>query len=207
MLFSQYLAPIKLGPGNGGDRVVRVVYRMLSGSSEAGDAHRGNRPSPFAVKLEDGRCYISAWGEPEELLAVRAKRFGLRPVITVSAASLYKLAPKGDVVTVRHVSPTAFRSYGRTIAGFVGGLYFIRPMRVLSDAGMNLKPEWERVYADIKPGRWRVRNGTVCGFCGSVTFYGANDDLKVLLAAAEFTGLGYKTGWGMGGIKVIAGEP
>jgi len=201
MYFSQYVinGVVTSDP----ESIIKMVYHALKGSREAYEAHNGNRPSPFAVKLDDGKHYVSTWGNPEELLALRAKKYNLQPYITVSFASLYKLAPKGDVVTVKHISPTAFRSYGRTIPGFVKDLYFIRPARVLAEAGIKLEPKWGKILVSTKPRLWKVCGNVIHGFSGEITFYGINDDLKLLLAVAEFTGLGYKTGWGMGGVKVV----
>lgn len=202
MLFSQYAVCNSIPDP---ESMVKIMYRALKGSREAREAHDGNRPSPFAVKLVNGRYYVSVWGDPEELLALRAKRHYLQPRIMIPLDSLHKLTPKGDAVTVRHVSPTAFRSYGRTVPEFVKELYFLRPARVLAEAGVELKPKWEKVFVNTKSRLWKIRGSIIRGFSGEVTFYGVNDDLKLLLAAAEFTGLGYKTGWGMGSIKVVEG--
>jgi len=204
MYFSQYV--VNGTTLSGSESIMKMIYRALKGTRETHESHNGNRPSPFAVKLEDSKHYISVWGNLEELLVLRARRYNLQPRITVSVNSLYKLAPKESVVTVRHISPTAFRSYGSTIPGFVKDLYFIRPARVLAEAGVKPEPRWERIFVNTRPRLWKVRGGVVHGFLGEVTFYGVNDDLKLLLAASEFTGLGYKTGWGMGGIKVVSAK-
>lgn len=192
--------------------VLRFLYSNLRGLPEVEAAHREKDYPPFALQYKKGIPFLTIWGRAEEAFSKVAAKNGFVAVKCLALERLMSSTAEGESVTLEHVSPTAFAVYGTKAPVVLSHLYWRRPLAALAYLGVReLNPTQKRVHATTKTCHQILRIGDkggremkVPGFTGVVKFVECNGDLQFLARVAEFTGVGCKTAWGMGTVRLVA---
>lgn len=201
MYISRYLAPEK-PPWE----ILRTVYELTRDVPEVARAHAGRCSPPFALKV-NGKTFLSIWGEAEEVFSRKAVRHGFEPVSCIALERLKMFVPQEDVVVFNHTTPTTFNFKGREVPAFLPDIYFLRPILSWKRlTGQSTYPGWESARTfDMRWSAWGIKGGHFTnGFTGKIKYRGCNDDLRLMAVFAEYTGIGYKTAFGMGGVQLCS---
>jgi hypothetical protein len=187
--------------------ILRFLYANLHGLPEVEAAHKEKDYPPFALQYEKGVPFLAIWGRAEEAFSKIAVKNGF---VAVKCLALERLmnGAEGEGVTLEHVSPTAFAVYGTKAPVVLPHLYWRRPLAALTYLGSEkLKPAQKRIHAATNACHQTLKIGgkevKVPGFKGVVRFVEGNSDLQFLARVAEFTGIGCKTAWGMGTVRLV----